>query len=86
MILSLALGQDTEHDPEAMAFCSGLIHIVWCITNMKLIVSNFFYFKAKQTDFMTIQMIAIHTSIAGMMAMLAIKEPVQMDSSGIIEF
>jgi len=23
MILSFALGQDTEHDPEAMAFCSG---------------------------------------------------------------
>ena len=23
MILSVVLGQDTEHDPEAMAFCSG---------------------------------------------------------------
>ena len=22
--LGLALGQDTEHDPEAMAFCSGI--------------------------------------------------------------
>ena len=23
MTFGLALGQDTEHDPEAMAFCSG---------------------------------------------------------------
>ena len=42
--------------------------------------------KAKQMDFMTIQMIAILTFIAGMMEMLAIKVPVQMDLSGITEF
>ena len=48
--------------------------------------STFFNFKAKQTDSMTIQMIAIHTFIAGMMVMLEIKGHVQMDSSGITEF